>query len=737
MINTDTLLASRRAILSLAVFCGAAALYLFSSAPALAPYRDMGEMVSVSKTLGVAHPPGYPAYTLTGKISTLVPFANFSYRVNLASVVGGALAAMLFFDLLGMMGLSLLARVFALLIWCGCAGVWTVCVVTEMYSLNLAAGMFILWLCARCENEPADIYLVYACALAAGFLTGFRLDLVLALPGLILWSVYLLYRGRNAKHAPRVLGICALFMTLGFSIYLYLLVRSNTHPLLNWNRPETFQRLYGSITRKTHGGTLDLLATNYEAGALFWTDFKIYLADFAEQFRWIGAPLALWGLFSLARKRTSYFILTFAGWFFSAPFFIYKANMPPNPHALAVLEAHFLFPHIFTSVWIAYGAQELFANVAGTTRKALTVLVLCIGAFHLYDRWTEVSKRGNYFGVDYGRNMLTTLPPDAALIMQKDVQLFTFWALQYAENKRPDLLVVARGLSGSPWYIQMREENGVRGSLGPLKSEDDFVRFLTGNPGRRVFIGMEEDFPNSTKYRFAAYGLLREIALAESNLAVKNAARPDFLRDFYVYRGDYRYQRQHVFFNQDLIDEYGKAHFARALELVVDPSGVSDAHREWGRSLTFNTENAPAYYRRAFTFFQQNRMDLAERDFRRAEKIYENTFALTQKYHSLSDVVGSVRNEWSDALLNWGVSLEKLGDKEKAASVYEKALSVQPNTPNAHYNLAVIYWNRDWDKVVYHLRECLRLDPNNAMANAFLPKALYAQQHFTGGTPRP
>ena len=63
------------------------------------------------------------------------------------------------------------------------------------------------------------------------------------------------------------------------------------------------------------------------------------------------------------------------------------------------------------------------------------------------------------------------------------------------------------------------------------------------------------------------------------NLAVKNAARPDFLRDFYVYRGDYRYQRQHVFFNQDLIDEYGKAHFARALELVVDPSGVSDAHR--------------------------------------------------------------------------------------------------------------------------------------------------------------
>ena len=101
-----------------------------------------------------------------------------------------------------------------------------------------------------------------------GLLTGFRLDLVLALPGLILWSVYLLYRGRNAKHAPAC-SVFALFYDAGI-FHLPVSVGTFQHTSFAELEPsETFQRLYGSITRKTHGGTLDLLATNYEAGALF------------------------------------------------------------------------------------------------------------------------------------------------------------------------------------------------------------------------------------------------------------------------------------------------------------------------------------------------------------------------------------------------------------------------------------------------------------------------------------
>ena len=110
--------------LPFALFISGFSIYLFSSAPALAPYRDMGEMVSVSKTLGVAHPPGYPAYTLIGKMFTQIPLANQSYRLNLASVVGGALSGLLLYLVLLRLGNSQFVSLISGLFWIGASGIW-------------------------------------------------------------------------------------------------------------------------------------------------------------------------------------------------------------------------------------------------------------------------------------------------------------------------------------------------------------------------------------------------------------------------------------------------------------------------------------------------------------------------------------------------------------------------------------------------------------------------------------
>ena len=68
------------------------AIYLYTLFPTVAPYRDAGEIATVIHTLGVAHPPGYPLYTLLGKIFVLlVPFGNIAYRMNVLSAVFGAL----------------------------------------------------------------------------------------------------------------------------------------------------------------------------------------------------------------------------------------------------------------------------------------------------------------------------------------------------------------------------------------------------------------------------------------------------------------------------------------------------------------------------------------------------------------------------------------------------------------------------------------------------------------------
>jgi len=72
------------------------------------------------------------------------------------------------------------------------------------------------------------------------------------------------------------------------------------------------------------------------------------------------------------------------------------------------------------------------------------------------------------------------------------------------------------------------------------------------------------------------------------------------------------------------------------------------------------------------------------------------------------------------AWLNYGVALEKLGNKEGAAEAYNFSLKRNPGLADAHYNLAILYWNRDWEKVRFELAETVRLNPNHPQAARYL-----------------
>ena len=78
----------------LLIFLGSLTLYLCTLAPTLLP-ADSGEFQLVAPLLGVAHPPGYPLYTLLGKLFTFIPLGDLAYRVNLLSAVAGALTLVL------------------------------------------------------------------------------------------------------------------------------------------------------------------------------------------------------------------------------------------------------------------------------------------------------------------------------------------------------------------------------------------------------------------------------------------------------------------------------------------------------------------------------------------------------------------------------------------------------------------------------------------------------------------
>src|SRR5206468_2379248 len=54
---------------------------------------DAGDLATSSYTLGIAHPPGYPLYTLLGRIfALLVPIGDVGFRYGLFSALAGTAA---------------------------------------------------------------------------------------------------------------------------------------------------------------------------------------------------------------------------------------------------------------------------------------------------------------------------------------------------------------------------------------------------------------------------------------------------------------------------------------------------------------------------------------------------------------------------------------------------------------------------------------------------------------------
>src|SRR5690349_13982207 len=46
---------------------------------------DSGELIAAVHTGSVAHPPGYPLYTLLAKLFTFIPYGSIAWRINLFS----------------------------------------------------------------------------------------------------------------------------------------------------------------------------------------------------------------------------------------------------------------------------------------------------------------------------------------------------------------------------------------------------------------------------------------------------------------------------------------------------------------------------------------------------------------------------------------------------------------------------------------------------------------------------
>jgi hypothetical protein len=133
--------------IALGLFAATLILYLWTLAPGLVR-GDGGELQYILAIRGVAHPTGYPLYTLLGWLWTkLVPFGSIAWRINLLSAMCGAGAVALVYGIVYRLIRRIVPALAGALFLALSPVFWTLSSVTEVYALHalfVAAVLYLL-----------------------------------------------------------------------------------------------------------------------------------------------------------------------------------------------------------------------------------------------------------------------------------------------------------------------------------------------------------------------------------------------------------------------------------------------------------------------------------------------------------------------------------------------------------------------------------------------------------------
>jgi hypothetical protein len=286
------------------VFAASLALYWLTLAPGLLP-ADAGEFQLVAARLGVAHPPGYPLYTLLGKGFTLLAPANPMRGLNLFSAVTTALAVTLS---------GRAARRLSGDAWAGLVAAATLAVAASVWSTATQASIrpltaFFTALCVerlaayRDTRNPRAL-----CGFALAFGLGLTHHPSLAFPGLF-FVAYLLLVDPSLIRQPRRWPILLGAFALGFLPWLYLPLRGAVNAPLAPADLTTWRGFWDHVLARGFSGDLFVFRTPTELA----DRFRILLNILTLQWHaLILVAMLLAGLILLARDRRT-FALLFGG----------------------------------------------------------------------------------------------------------------------------------------------------------------------------------------------------------------------------------------------------------------------------------------------------------------------------------------------------------------------------------------------------------------------------------------
>jgi tetratricopeptide (TPR) repeat protein len=186
-----------------------------------------------------------------------LPLGSIAFKVNLFSLVFACLTLVVLYLLINLF-LELvferekphaLVSLFPILLLAFSKSFWYHALVAEVYTLHSFFTCLIIYLLLHWKKNE-DLRFLYSAAFAYGLSAGNHATVAFYLPAIVL----LVFCWERKERFKKLL-ITSLIFLIGFSVYLYLPLRSFSEPTIDWGNPETFQNFLYHVTDRQHAET--------------------------------------------------------------------------------------------------------------------------------------------------------------------------------------------------------------------------------------------------------------------------------------------------------------------------------------------------------------------------------------------------------------------------------------------------------------------------------------------------
>jgi len=439
-------------------------------------FIDSGELATVPYVLGIAHPTGYPLWTLLTHFFVSLPVASEEIvRLNIFCAFAASAAAAIFFyvmlsllrcgqdssdpfSVLASAAFSALALAFSQTFWDQSSSI-------EVYGLHLflvcATLLFFLRAILPLVNGVlVDLRRWWLFAFTLGLCFSNHLTTILLAPA-FLFLFFSVFRLR--AEGFRLIASLILPFALGLSVYLYLPIRAGENPLLSWGHPTTLERILWHVSGKQFRVWM---FSSTDAAAKQW---KHFVDAVPNEFFYIPILFSLLGAWRLLRQNKR--IFGFLG-LLLVGCVAYSIN-----YDIHDIDSYFLLAYISLAMFAGFGAFEAIRWMRSLSgRIAFAVILAGVVGAEVSANWVEDDASGNYLVEDYTKNILSNLEPNSIILSyQWDDFVSASYYLQYVKRMRTDVTVIDKELLRRSWYFMQIQKN--HPSLYE-RSKNEIVGFL-------------------------------------------------------------------------------------------------------------------------------------------------------------------------------------------------------------------------------------------------------------------